>query len=195
MLIPPPARPRGWPVYAIVAVVAALAVVATWFAIAWTQARDDWSAANDAWQQATGDLLRADADGTDVAKARDDLLKAGGTAIVLFNTLDYQKVDQGLDAWERASAGELHDDVVSGRERSRQAIQNARSSTTAKALEVAVTELDARAGTGSLLAAMKVTLTAEGKPPQDKFTRIQAKAQRTPDGWKLTALTNVDFAR
>jgi Mce-associated membrane protein len=101
---PVPARRRSVVRYSAVALVLAVTAAAVWFVVAWVQARDDWFSANDAWLRATDDLLHVE-----------ELSTVGRANIVTFHTLDYRNVDAGLDNWERASTGKLHDEVVSRR--------------------------------------------------------------------------------
>jgi Mce-associated membrane protein len=192
VLTEPPPRRGMLPVYGLVALVVLLAAAATYFVIAWTQARDDWTAANDSWVKATNDLLRAESDtGAGFAKVRDEATKAGRAEVMVFNTVDHRKVDEGLDNWEKSSTGALHDEVTSRRASTKQAIESARSATTAEALGVALTELDAPAGKATMIAAVKVTVTAEGKQPQERYLRIQVALQRTADGWKLSGISQI----
>ena len=106
--------PRRWlhPLLlgAIALLVAAIAV-ATWFGVAWLKAGSDAS------------LSRA--------KARDEVDRIARAAIVTFHTLDYHKVDEGLNNWEAASTGPLHDEVVGRRASSKQAIEQAKTTTSA----------------------------------------------------------------
>ncbi len=78
------------------------AVVAGWFGLSWILAGGDES------------LKRA--------QTRDEVARVADSAIVTFNTLDYQKIDEGLDNWLNASTGPLHDDVVGRRASSKQTI-------------------------------------------------------------------------
>lgn len=196
MLNGPPPRRRPLLVFGVVALVVVLAAVATYFVIAWTQARNDWTAANDAWLSATNDLLNTEAnDSIAFAKAREEVARAGQAAIITMHVLDYRKVDEGLDNWEKVSTGALHDEVVSRRATSKQAIVNAKTDTAAEALTAAITELDARAGTATMIAAMKVTVRADGGQSSVKFLRTRGALHRTADGWKLSGINQVDVAR
>jgi Mce-associated membrane protein len=173
----PAAEPR-WP-NLLLAGAAALVVVAVavagWFAVAWIRAGND------------DDLGRA--------KLRDDVDRIARSAIVTFHTLDYRKVNEGLDGWQNASTGPLHADVVGRRESSRKAIEAARTVTEGKVLSLAVTELNDFDGKATVIAAVKVHVAPEGKPAEDKYLRIQAIMQRTDGGWKLSGLGQVDIAR
>jgi Mce-associated membrane protein len=156
-----------------VALVVAAAAVAGWFGVAW------FNAAND--------------DSLDYSKVRDEVNRVGQAAVVTMNTLDYRKVDAGLEDWETATTGALHEEVVKGKATSRDAIMAAQSVTKATVLSSAVSELDDRAGQASVLVALKVNVTVKGEEPKDKFMRLAAKLQRTDDGWKLYEIGQVPY--
>lgn len=127
----------------------------------------------------------------DTARLRVAVLAAAKPGIEAFNTLDFHDVDQGLDAWQRAATGQLLDDVKASREASAKAITEARTSTTATVLAAAVTELDDRAGTATVMAAVEVKTTVDGQQPTTKRNRYLAGLARTGDGWKLSSLQPV----
>jgi Mce-associated membrane protein len=128
------------------------------------------------------------------ASARDEVDRIARSAIVTFNTLDYRKVDEGLNNWEAASTGPLHDEVVGRRDSSKQAIVQAKTVTSAKVLSLAVTDLNEFDGTATVIAAVEDTVTPDGQQPTNKYLRIQGSLQRTGDGWKLSGIGQVDFA-
>ena len=160
---------------AAVALVVAAAAVAGWFGVAW------FNAAND-------DSLR-------YSQVRDEVNRVGQAAVVTMNTLDYRKVDEGLKDWETATTGKLHDEVLKGKQSSRDAIVAAQSVTKATVLSSAVSELDDRAGQASVLVALKVHVTVKGEEPRDKFMRLAGKLQRTEDGWKLYEIGQVSYVQ
>jgi Mce-associated membrane protein len=160
---------------AAVALVVAAAAVAGWFGVAW------FNAAND-------DSLR-------YSQVRDEVNRVGQAAVVTMNTLDYRKVDEGLKDWETATTGKLHDEVLKGKQSSRDAIVAAESVTKATVLSSAVAELDDRAGQASVLVALKVHVTVKGEEPRDKFMRLAGKLQRTEDGWKLYEIGQVSYVQ
>src|SRR5690242_8243713 len=89
------ARPeRGrwvlWVLLGAVALVVAAAMVAGYFGVAWIKAGSD------------GTLARA--------QTRDEVDRVARSAIITFHTLDYHKVDEGLNNWLNASTGDLHND-------------------------------------------------------------------------------------
>lgn len=158
---------------AAVALVVAAAAVAGWFGVAWFNAANDDSLA--------------------YSEVRDEVNRVGVNAVVTMNTLDYNKVDEGLKDWESATTGALHDEVIKGKKTSRDAIVAAESVTQATPLSSAVSELDDRAGQASILVALKVHVTVKGEEPTDKYMRLAAKLQRTDDGWKLYEIGRVAY--
>jgi Mce-associated membrane protein len=171
----PPDRPRRWrprisdPVPLVATV---LAVVAGAFA-----AYFGWS-----WYDAAHD------DALAYSRARDAVLRAGEQGVQNMNTLDYRKVDQGLAAWEGSSTGDLHQELVQGRAQFTSQVQLAKTVTTAKILDGAVTELDDRAGKAGVIVAVQITVTPPTGTPTTKQSRMRAQLTRTPSGWKLSAL-------
>lgn len=122
------------------------------------------------------------------AQARDDALAAGEQAVQNMNTLDHATVDKGLDSWEDSTTGDLHKQLVDGRDGFVKQIEAARTVSTAKVLSGAVTELDERAGRAGVMVALRVTVTAPEGKPAVKESRMLGQLSRTAEGWKLSAL-------
>lgn len=122
------------------------------------------------------------------SRDRDTVLRAGEQGVQNMNTLDYRKVDQGLTAWEESSTGDLHQQLVQGRAQFAAQVRQAKTITTAKILDGAVTELDDRAGKASMIVAVQITVTPPAGAPTTKPSRMRAQLTRTPSGWKLSAL-------
>src|SRR5256885_6911828 len=164
-----------WVLLGAVALVVAAAVVAAYFGVAWIKAGTDGTVAR--------------------AQTRDEVDRVARSAIITFHTLDYHKVDEGLNNWLNASTGDLHNDVVGRKDSSKQAIESAKTVTTANILSLAVVDLKDVEGSASGIAAVEGTVTPDGKPSEKKYLRIQGDLLRTPqDGWKLSAIGQVDFA-
>ncbi|KQX92941.1 hypothetical protein EES45_04165 [Streptomyces sp. ADI97-07] len=122
------------------------------------------------------------------AQARDDALAAGEQAVQNMNTLDHAELDEGLDSWEDSTTGDLHKQLVDGREAFVEQIEAAKTVSTATVLSGAVTELDDRAGRAGVMVALRVTVTAPEGEPAVKESRMLGQLTRTADGWKLSAL-------
>jgi len=125
------------------------------------------------------------------AQLRDQVLQAGEQAVQNFNTLDYRKVAQGLNLWEQSSTGTLHDQVAAGRAQFIRQIQQTKTVTTARILDGALTSLNARAGTASLIVAVQITVTPASGSPVTKQSRLAGRLTRVQGGWKLSALGQV----
>ena len=123
------------------------------------------------------------------AQSRDQALRAGEQAVLNFNTLDYRTVASGLRLWEQSSTGALHAQVVAGSVAFERQITQARTVTTAKLLDAALTNLNAR--TATILVAMQITVTPASGAPATKQNRLEGQLTWTPSGWKLSALSQV----
>lgn len=153
---------------AAIAIVTAAALCAGYFGWSW------YSAAHD--------------DSLAFSRDRDVVLRAGEQGVQNMNTLDYRTVDQDLATWENSSTGALHDELVQGRPQFEAQVRQARTVTTAKVLDAAVTELDDRAGKAGMVIALQITVTPETGAPTTKQSRMRAQLERTAHGWKLSAL-------
>lgn len=149
-----------------------LALVAGGFA-AWA-GRDWYEAAHD--------------DTAAYAAQRDEALAAGEQAVRNLSTLDHRSLDRGLDLWESSTTGELHEQLVSGREEFAAQVRTAKTITTARVLSGALAELDDRAGRARVLVALRVTVKTPGGASTDKDSRLLGELTRTDGHWKLSAL-------
>ncbi|WP_037841604.1 nuclear transport factor 2 family protein [Streptomyces sp. NRRL WC-3549] len=122
------------------------------------------------------------------AQARDEALAAGEQAVQNMNTLDHARLEKGLDSWEDSTTGDLHKQLVDGRDAFVKQIEAAKTVSTAKVLSGAVTELDDRAGKAGVMVALRVTVTAPEGEPAVKESRMLGQLTRTSEGWKLSAL-------
>ncbi|MHC0433701.1 hypothetical protein ACX6XY_26550 [Streptomyces sp. O3] len=127
-------------------------------------------------------------DAADFAAARDQALAAGEQAVQNLNTLDHRDLRRGLDSWEAATTGDLHDELRKGRDEFEKQVRSARTVTTAKVLSGALSELDERSGRASVLIALRITVDAPKKKPVSKESRLIGELTRTGDGWKLSGL-------
>jgi Mce-associated membrane protein len=113
--------------------------------------------------------------------------RAGRQEIATLNTLDPRAADAGLRRWLDASAGPLHDELRRTFAQNKRKIEQARTGAAGTVTDLAVTELDTRAGTARVIATVQVKLGATGLD-RKRFTAVLA---RTGRDWKLTSLTAV----
>ncbi len=164
---------RGWKRDPLLATATVLFVIAAAFA-AWS----GWS-----WFDAASAGVPA------YSQLRDQVLQAGEQAVQNFNTLDYHHVAAGLNLWEQSSTGVLHAEIVAGRAQFGQQISQAKTVTTAKILDGALTSLNSQAGTATIICAVQITVTPAQGAPAVKQARLEGRLTRTPAGWKLSALS------
>ena len=122
------------------------------------------------------------------AATRDDALRSGQVGITNFLTLDYKKVDEDLQRWLSSSTGDLRAEIDKDKDSRKKQLVDAKSVTTSKVLDAAITELDDRAGSASMIAVVESTVTPDGGQKVTKINRYLTKLTRTDDGWKLSQL-------
>lgn len=125
------------------------------------------------------------------AAVRDSALRAGEQAVLNFNTMDYRHVGAGLSLWAQSSTGALHQQVLSGRVTFEKQVRQARTVTSAKILDAALTSLNAKAGTARILVAMQITVAPASGSSVTKQSRLAGDLVRTAGGWKLSTLGQV----
>jgi Mce-associated membrane protein len=166
---------RRWLAEPLIATALVLAALAALFA-AWS----GWS-----WYRASNAGPPAS------AQLRDRVLQAGEQAVQNFNTLDYRKVGAGLALWLQSSTGALHAEISAGRAQFTSQIEQTKTITTARILDGALTALNARAGTASIIVAVQITVTPASGSPVVKQSRLDGTLAKTRSGWKLSALGQV----
>jgi len=124
------------------------------------------------------------------ARARDAVLLDARQDIVILNKLDYRNVDAGLRAWQDATTGDLHSQLTNVSPDDKKSIVTAKKVSTGKVIDAAVTELDNRAGTATVIATVETTVTPnDGTPPKrNRFTATMTRVGKT---WKLSDLAQV----
>jgi Mce-associated membrane protein len=123
-----------------------------------------------------------------LAAERDEVLSTAQQAAVTLNTLDYRNAPAGIDAWMAASTGLVLEEFTKNRDAYVKVVTESRRSTSAKATDLAVTELDDRIGVARVIAGVDVSVTPEGQQPVLTRQRLQMELTRTPDGWKVGKL-------
>lgn len=129
-------------------------------------------------------------DTANYAKARDAVLLDARQDIVVLNTLDYRKLDDGLKHWLDASAGDLHEQIANVTPADKKDLVTAKKISSGKVIDAAVTQLDNRAGSATVIATVETTVSpSNGAPP--KRNRFSATMARDGGSWKLSDLQQV----
>lgn len=138
------------------------------------------------WQAATDPEVR-------LAHTREVVLDAGARVLVDLNTIGPDDAEADLDRWERGATGPLLEDLRGKREQNLAAVRGVGTSTSARLLRAAVTEVDA--DRARMLAALDVSVTdREGRATQ-KRSRLDAELARTPEGWKVATVEAVGISK
>lgn len=124
------------------------------------------------------------------ADSRDAARAAGTDGVQRLNTIDYRHADAGLRDWQAVSTGALLDRFRSETETDKKRLAATKTISSAKVLRSAVTALDDRAGTASMLALVAVSLHTNGKSSTTN-TRATLELRRTSDGWLLSSAATV----
>ncbi|MFB6817228.1 hypothetical protein ACFCV8_22050 [Streptomyces sp. NPDC056347] len=133
-------------------------------------------------------------DGLAYAKSRDAALADGKDRLARLNSLDAKdarSVDAGLGAWLDSATGPFHDQLRRTRSKDAEELTKAAATARAKVTDAALTALDKRAGTAEMIASVDVEVTPRTGQGGTERKRFEATLARTPDGWKVKALTAI----
>jgi Mce-associated membrane protein len=130
------------------------------------------------------------------AVARDEALAAARQIAVNLQTLDFNTVDKGLSIWESSTTGPLLTEFQKNRQQYADQIRKVQTTTNARLIDAALSDLDLGAGKAKAVASVDVTTTQmdNGAPslPVTKQVRIALDLVRTPDaGWKADAASAI----
>ena len=89
------------------------------------------------------------------------------------------------------STGGLRDELAATDAQTRKALTDGGTVATGRVLDVAVSELDTRAGTAKLLVVVEISTAKDGSPPVEKRNRFLAGMSRVDGEWKLSAMDQV----
>lgn len=165
----------GGPLRTAILLVMVLAVVALaaagWFGVSWYRAAHDPSLAR--------------------GIARDAVLHDAQQAMVNLNTIDYRRVQDGLNLWEQSAAGSLLGEMRTNRDDYARAITDSKTTTTARIIDGAVAALDEGSGSAKVLVGVYVTSQFEAAAPNCVRRRIQLDMRRDGDAWKVDKLVPI----
>ncbi|MGH3916596.1 MAG: hypothetical protein ACRDTC_24770 [Pseudonocardiaceae bacterium] len=172
------AAPGGWgggPLRVVTLVVGGLAllacVLAGWFGFSWYRAAHDESIA--------------------LGMVRDTVLQDAQQAAINVNTLDHQQVANGLELWEQSATGAALEEFRTNRETYLRTVTDSKTSSTARARDSAVAELNDQAGTARVLIGVDVTYSPDQREASCVRQRLQLQMKRTPDGWKIEKIAPI----
>ncbi|WP_183407660.1 hypothetical protein [Nocardioides marmoriginsengisoli] len=168
----PPARPRRRVLVSWTAALLVAAALAGSGGVAW------WRAAHDERAETAG--------------RRDAVVIAATRAIETMNTLDYRKVEDGLEAWSATTTGTLHDQLQQVGKEDQALLAQQKKVSTGKVVGLAVVDLGTT--TATVVASVQVTVrdgVDAAAEPTVKRNRFTADLVRVGGTWKLESLQQV----
>ncbi|TDB79922.1 hypothetical protein E1264_34825 [Actinomadura sp. KC216] len=127
------------------------------------------------------------------ASSRPVIADTAARQLVTLNTMDPARVDQHLDAWERATTAAEHDRLRRGRAATRARMLRERETLSAARVSTVV-PMSALGpdGTGQgrayLMAVVRLTSAKPGGPPVERVRRLRVFMLLTPHGWRISDL-------
>jgi Mce-associated membrane protein len=126
---------------------------------------------------------------------RDGALKAARQLAVTLQTINPNRPEEGLDAWEAAATGDLLDQLRRDRVKYLDQLKQSPSTSTASVLETALSDLDVSAGTATAITAMDVTQSpvVDDKlgAPTVRQLRVKLTLKKTDAGWKASSTSMI----
>lgn len=152
----------------LLALVVLAALAAGWFGFSW------FSAAQDAELS--------------YGRERDAVLQVAGEALATLHTVDYRTAGKDIDRWLRVTAGDLQGELDADRESQVKRARSTKTTSTAKLVQAAVTDLDAHGGTARVIAVLDVRLARAGGKPATERRRMNADLARAAGGWRVSGV-------
>lgn len=121
------------------------------------------------------------------AAARDAAVKDGTRALEVLHTIDHRTAASDLDAWARATSGQLHGRLTGDRQRHIDRARAGETVATATVSRAALSELDADRGTARLLAVVSTDLAK-----QQRRSTLIASLTRKDERWTVSDVQSVD---
>lgn len=126
----------------------------------------------------------------DAQQERDAALKAARQLAVTLQTINPDRPDEGLDSWEAAATGELLEQLRRDRAKYLDQLKKTPSTSSASALETALSELDVSSGTATAITALDVTQAVSrdrSAAPTTRQLRVKLTLTKTEAGWKASS--------
>ena len=125
------------------------------------------------------------------ATTRDAVLVDARVAISTVNTSDYRKPTAALDNWLMVSAGALKSEFTDSRASAEKLLAQAKVVTSAVVLDAAVTKLDTRKGSATVIASVNVKRQPVSGAATTTRNRFRATLTEVGDDWRLSNLALV----
>jgi len=129
-------------------------------------------------------------DNADLAHSRDEVIKAGGTAIKAYTEVDFENLNDFFERQKAVSDDKMAEQLKQLEPTYRKALGDAKTKVVTTIQDIAVEELDDHEGKASFLAAISTQVT-QGDKASSKALRLEVSMTRVGDEWKLSGIDNV----
>ncbi|MEC3976480.1 hypothetical protein [Amycolatopsis sp. H20-H5] len=126
----------------------------------------------------------------DLAKSRDDVVRAGGTAIKAYTEVNYEDLDGFFNRQKALSDQAMNDQLTKAEPTYRKALADAKTKVVTTIQDIAVEELDDHEGKASFLAAITTQVT-QPTGSATKSLRLEISMSRVGQDWKVSGIDNV----
>lgn len=137
---------------------------------------------------------RSEQPGEGFSSTRDQVLRTGVQQIVVLNSMDSRRVDASLARWMEVTTGPLRETLTRDRAEAKARFQKARTTARAEVTSAAITSLDTKTGTATVIASLRIrvgTGAATGQKTEQR-KRYQFAMERDPSGaWRIKSLTAI----
>jgi Mce-associated membrane protein len=125
------------------------------------------------------------------SQLRDEVLQTAEQAVINVSSLNYQHLATGIRLWEQSSTGSFLAGIKAGRKQLERSVTAAKTVTTARVLDGALTSLRPDTGVATFIVAEQTTVTTGSGSPNVTQYRLLGQLTLTRAGWKLSKLTVV----
>lgn len=130
----------------------------------------------------------------DLAAAREDVIRAGGSAVKAYTEVDYNDLDGFFNRQKAVSDPAMVGQLTQLEPTYRKALSDAKTKVVTTIQDIAVEELNDHDGKASFLAAIS-TQVSQGTQSSVKALRLEVQMTRVDDNgtqaWKLSGIDNV----
>jgi Mce-associated membrane protein len=135
-------------------------------------------------------LVASSNNNADLARSRDEVVKAGGTAIKAYTEVDFENLDAFFNRQKAVSDDQMAQQLAQLEPTYRKALGDAKTKVATTIQDIAVEELDDHEGKASFLAAITTQVT-QGDKSSSKALRLEVSMTRVGEEWKLSGIDNV----
>lgn len=130
------------------------------------------------------------------AVQRDELAQTALRQLTMYNSIDPKRADLDMGHWLEEATGPFREVLQRDMGRTRVTFAKQNKPARGQVTALAITDLDAKAGTATVLASVRIRIgdTTDKTPPTEQRKRYQVGMKRVAGGWKVDTLTALNPA-